>query len=1429
MATDNPIDPIPEDTFGDADAIGRSPHPESAPAHPIAESKPATPPLPADPDEDWMLMPTEPIAAIRAAREELRLEAEASRDPESFEIPEPARIDGPVTESLDEIRAAMASARDDAARLEVPPEPIPEFFVPAAGSEAEVAFPDEPESALNILLDPAELAPVTEVIAVQPQSDLLYEPEPPLPIDPESLELLAASLAPQPPAADAFEKLPAEPVAGSAVDNEDITNQPLEPDTAGSGWLEAAMEPEPVETDLAPSADEESDIFSNVQLTPHGLISPPPESSSIFGDPPAIGSSLFDSASEDTSLSAFRPPAAPAPTDSVGIRSVNPGTPNEGTVAELNLEQPSLLDGLDSGLPPSPPPTQKIEVDQSDDATMVDEPIPYPAGFPGGIDFNQIDTSSSGSNLFADAKPDDQYGASSLNLSRPDPDFDPMMAGGQSSIFVNDEDDVTEADFPGMDDQPSELDMDFMAAPHLNMFASGINPRPVEDEDSDPELGFDGFDPNLDADSAPSSIFNADIPGGLEALGHYGDDDALDPPSELDMMALPAPPSSIFRPAKNKPPEQAWGDDGDDGSIFGQDLDELTEAEFLGMDDDPSELDMDILPAPASSIFRPSGAVSPPANDPQNQGMVSFDIPADPNRGQGHQTETSGLIDWSVPPDQDDLNKINLASTGATGPLHQARAEAGLDQLPGLLPPQPIPRPTTPAVDELESWASPEPLPGDAPSDFGEGPGLVDTGTLESTPPRTGTPPKKKRPKAATSEKRSRAGLFAGVATGLFVGIGACAGAYFGGLLPGSSATPNPGIGSLSVAPANVASVATVSLADAYKLLAAGDPVGALQGFEQAPEDAPADVRVGRGQARWLTRIRELAANNQPANATDEELQKAMADLEAGRDDPRTAVQATLHLGLLKEITGDTTAAQEIYTQAALQFPEAKPVFEAALHRLQAFAPAQPGTQQSRLTPRQADELARALVLTSVLLQNDAKPAAVIPEPGILFWQAANDAAAGNYDAAIRSITAARKLHDQKRLQHAGVGINPLSDPLHQIFLRTCDDLRNYWALRRDVYGHPKVGDLARKDGVTKTLDTLVETATTAGKLETEKKLLVADLDLAGKKLKDAETLLVKVGGEKDVAQKDLADAKKMLTDRAAELTAAEGKLKTADATFAAIIGELKTNKLIDSDDPAKLPGVLKTVAAAAASSDAKKAAATLLEARKTLEIAQADVKKAEVEVKAAQAKAQAAVDNVDKLVAAAKAEKDKTITALNEKAAKDAAGYQARLKAADEARLAEIQARENAVAAAEAKAARELATREAEFRKKLAEQAEEFTQKVADIRSGARVPLSSNERAAQERAARAFSSGVLAYQGSRYPAAAELFVAATQEDANDARYWYFLGLSYWAQGQEAEANAAFKKGAELETRNRPSSAVVSASLERVQGVARRVLAAHRP
>jgi hypothetical protein len=85
------------------------------------------------------------------------------------------------------------------------------------------------------------------------------------------------------------------------------------------------------------------------------------------------------------------------------------------------------------------------------------------------------------------------------------------------------------------------------------------------------------------------------------------------------------------------------------------------------------------------------------------------------------------------------------------------------------------------------------------------------------------------------------------------------------------------------------------------------------------------------------------------------------------------------------------------------------------------------------------------------------------------------------------------------------------------------------------------------------------------------------------------------------------------------------------------------------------------------------------------------------------------------------------------------------------------------------------------------------------------------------------YAAGLNFYFDRNYPAAEKAFEAAVENDSQDARYFYFLGLSRLAQNKR-EAYEDLDQGASLEAQNRPPSAVVSVALERIQGPLRRIV-----
>jgi hypothetical protein len=85
------------------------------------------------------------------------------------------------------------------------------------------------------------------------------------------------------------------------------------------------------------------------------------------------------------------------------------------------------------------------------------------------------------------------------------------------------------------------------------------------------------------------------------------------------------------------------------------------------------------------------------------------------------------------------------------------------------------------------------------------------------------------------------------------------------------------------------------------------------------------------------------------------------------------------------------------------------------------------------------------------------------------------------------------------------------------------------------------------------------------------------------------------------------------------------------------------------------------------------------------------------------------------------------------------------------------------------------------------------------------------------------YSAGLRRYFARDYEQAEKEFRAAVNNDSQDARYFYFLGLARWARG-DREASRDFEQAVRLEQQNRPSREAVAAALERVQGPMRRVV-----
>lgn len=354
----------------------------------------------------------------------------------------------------------------------------------------------------------------------------------------------------------------------------------------------------------------------------------------------------------------------------------------------------------------------------------------------------------------------------------------------------------------------------------------------------------------------------------------------------------------------------------------------------------------------------------------------------------------------------------------------------------------------------------------------------------------------------------------------------------------------------------------------------------------------------------------------------------------------------------------------------------------------------------------------------------------------------------------------------------------------------------------------------------------------------------LADVAAVKKELADAK----KLADSAATLKTDLDAAKKAVEEQGKKVTAAETaaaaagqKQKAAEASLTGVVTELKSAKLIDDKfDPANLAATVKQLATAATSGDAKKAAEALIAVQKEADTLKANLKaatdetaKAKADADAAKSMVEKAKTDADKAVAAMKADGEKAVAeakkgvddkvkAAVEAATKDTAAELAKAKKDVEAvkttakTEAEAAARKQ-VADATAKATAAEAARAADARQyeqKLADQANQYAARLAEARAGGVVQVTSVETAAIEKAGKSYADGLTAFTAGRYADAERLFAAATAGHPADARFWYFLGLAQYQQGRDADA--AFRKGAELEARQKPNSKAVSEAFERL-------------
>ncbi|HKB04968.1 MAG TPA: hypothetical protein VKD90_22285 [Gemmataceae bacterium] len=343
---------------------------------------------------------------------------------------------------------------------------------------------------------------------------------------------------------------------------------------------------------------------------------------------------------------------------------------------------------------------------------------------------------------------------------------------------------------------------------------------------------------------------------------------------------------------------------------------------------------------------------------------------------------------------------------------------------------------------------------------------------------------------------------------------------------------------------------------------------------------------------------------------------------------------------------------------------------------------------------------------------------------------------------------------------------------------------------------------------------------------------------------------------EATTAKNNLAAAEKTATDARTELTGLTKALKdfgidpakptdgvkrlAAAVTAAEAKEKAATEKLVDATKRAEEAATAAELAKKAAD-DAQKSAAEAVKARDASDTALKAVgdRLAKAKFIGDKADPAAVVKGVDDAIKAAGTEATASLRDELAKARADEAKLKTDLAAAKDKEATAVKAADAAKAdadklAADVKAAGErLTTETAKLRNEnaqLARDLEAFRELAAAIKNpgGPGIgPIPKPEPG--KLAERVFNDGLRAFHNSRYAEAESNFRKAISFSPDDARYHYLLGLALWLKNDTKEAEAEFEKGRDLESIGRPSSRLISAQLERIQGPARQAVNAYRP
>ncbi|HEV3385245.1 MAG TPA: hypothetical protein VG097_10530, partial [Gemmata sp.] len=1041
-------------------------------------------------------------------------------------------------------------------------EPVesPETVLPAPASSISFDFPnpsDDPGSLTTgiSLADLPDLGNIHELNALSgffPSADPISGHIPVATDDPASSSTLEPIATPG-----------SSVIIATSADSPDAVGnlEPVAPVAPASGWLDG-------DSSFSEHTSTEA-LAEPLEIHQSDLLDAPPavESSDIFSSGP-IPTALGTDQSDVIAATSYVPPPSsssekPARPSEIAISFNQPpgGSTIESSILsgelpiadEVPLSSESLFDSAKLAATPPLPGAKSSRHDEADyGATPIATPdassILADLSDPGEITFDEsssVRLEAPGVRRTLSNNPEE---GTEFDLTISD---DPIAPELDAAAADSEGDDNTATDW--REQSGSDLFSDGRSATEIDLEVGQVNPVDTELLGDQPSLT-----------SAPSSIFSGTKVGGTSGSKSGPSSDSV----------------RIGRPAE----------------------DEDAAVEFS---DHPTA-------DPESSSAALAGPMTPDNKTTRPGGKANFDAPKKSSpklTAAGDDAQDSGKVDWGMASVEDSAEATMgfphaLLDAPISGILKRGKKDEGSSEetptRPKSTPDKSSPgkpskgkasKTTTPTKEGTDpsveiNWmaGSSSEEPAISPEVYGEEPPAKSKDKEAKEPTRD-----KKRSgparEMAVSGKKGGGGWIGGTLLGMVIAGGACASLYFGGVIPGSQKNPSNGKqASSQTSQVHVADAA--NLADAKSAIDGGDHAKALKVLDNIKaaegEKVKFETLAAIGQARLFAKVQELGKSNAAVASGDdpelkmarEELRNVVGDTEAVKtpEGEKTAVKSLIHLGLTYEVAGNKSKAKELYEEGITKFPKFSTTFQAAIDRLAATAPTGDGTS-IRLAPADIEQLLFAIIF----LQADA-PDKDGEEAGVYFWKAINLAKAEKYGEAVDEIKKAKSAHIKQAKAMAGRGLNPLSDPLEQIFPRCCDDLKAYWDLRSAIYSNKSVADQIKKDGLEKTLSELASAhkkANDAVKLMTELKEATDKIAKAEKESKEAQDKLVVEQKKRLANEVNLREEAFKLND---ELQKSERLRKSTEDLIASLAKELQMAKLLpEKYDTAALRAAQKT------------------------------------------------------------------------------------------------------------------------------------------------------------------------------------------------------------------------------------------------------------